>query len=245
MFSSTTEDFITTPLSELLVEATDAMTAVEDGMKGYQIADWVMPTLFLRMTGAQEQKLKCIHWDLGSVDLDQRYRYYSNKMGEMSCYDDKSKVCGEMLNFIVCNKQDFNPQADINRQKLLEEAKEDVKRICGNSVMRAWYAADYNGFEEVVATFKYQDLVVWDEKKKKCTALLGGELRSAFDALYNHRNKCAHNSTSYQMNLSKFQVLSGPYAKYENYFIRFFLLIMLDRLFVLLYQKAVALADLN
>ncbi len=245
MFCSTTEEFILSPLSGLLSEAIDAMGAVEDGMRGYQVADWVMPTVFLRMTGAQEQKLKCIYWDLGSLDLDQRYQRYSNKMGEMSCYDEKNKVCGELLSYIVRNDQDFNPITDIERQKLLDGAKACIEAICGNSVMKDWYAADYKDFEEVTATFNPQELVVWSTDKRKCTDLFKGRLSSAFNALYYHRNRCAHNSTSYQKNLPKFEVLSGTNAIYENYFIRFYILILLDMLFVDLYKTAVALAELD
>lgn len=36
--------------------------------------------------------------------------------------------------------------------------------------------------------------------------------------------------------LPKFEVLSGNNAMYENYFVRFYLLILLDKLFVQLYR---------
>lgn len=245
MFCSTTEEFILSPLSSLLTETVDAMAAAEDGMRGYQIADWVMPTVFLRMTGAQEQKLKCIYWDLGSVDLDQRYQRYSSKMGEMLCYDEKNKVCKELLSFIVRNAQDFDPNIAINRQGFLDAAKVDVERICEGSVVKVWYAVEYKSFEEEMAAFKAEELMGWDGGKNKCNELFKGGLFSAFDALYHHRNRCAHNSTSYQKNLPKFEALSGPYAKYENYFIRFFLLILLDRVFVYLYKTAVKLVDMD
>lgn len=245
MFCSTTEEFILSPLSGLLTEAIDAMGAVENGIRGYQVADWVMPTVFLRMTGAQEQKLKCIYWDLGSLDLDQRYQRYSSKMGEMSCYDEKNKLCGELLSYILRNNQDFNPVTDIDRQKILDDAKTSIASICGNSVMKNWYASDYKDFEEVTTMFKAQELVVWSTDKRKCTALFSGGLFAAFDALYYHRNRCAHNSTSYQRNLPKFEVLYGPYAIYENFFIRFYILVLLDILFVQLYKTAVALAELD
>lgn len=245
MFCSKTEAFILSPLSELLSEAAIAMEAVENGMKGYQVADWLMPTIFLRMTGAQEQKLKCINWDLGSLDFELRYHLYSNKMGEMSCYDEKYKLCCELLSSIIRNNQGFDPAIDINRKKLLDDANACIVTICGNSVMKDWYAADYKDFEEKTATFKTQELVVWSTDKQKCTALFSGGLLSAFGALYNHRNKCAHNTMSYQRNLPKFELLSGQNAVFENYFIRFYVLILLDILFVQLYKLAVSYAELD
>lgn len=245
MFRSTTGDFIFSPLSDLLAESADAIRVAEAGMMGYQMADWVMPTVFLRMTGAQEQKLMCIYWDLGSLDLDQRYQRYSGKMGGMSCYDEKFKVCIELLSYIVRNDQNYNPATDIDRQTLMDESKHRVEVICGNSVMKEWYASEYKDFEDATVMFNPNELVVWNSEKQKCTALLGGQLYSAFDALYHYRNRCAHNSTSYQMNFPKFQVLSGSYAIYENYFIRFYILILLDMLFVHLYRTVVSLAELD
>lgn len=245
MFRSTTGDFIFSPLSDLLAESVDAIRVAEAGMMGYQMADWVMPTVFLRMTGAQEQKLMCIYWDLGSLDLDQRYQHYSGKMGGMSCYDDKKKLCGELLSYIIRNNQSYNPVTDIDRQKLLDDTKSCIEAICGNSVMKDWYASDYKDFEEVTARFKAEELVKWNIDKRKCSDLFSGELYSAFDTLYNHRNRCAHNSSSYQMNLPKFDVMSGTYAVFENYFIRFYILILLDMLFVLLYRTVVSLAELD
>ena len=52
MYRSNTTDFILEPLTNVLSDATDALAVVHDGMCGYKLADWVMPTVFLRMTGA-------------------------------------------------------------------------------------------------------------------------------------------------------------------------------------------------
>lgn len=245
MFCSTTEEFILSPLSSLLSEAIDAMGAVDVGMRGYQVADWMMPSVFLRMTGAQEQKFKCINWDLGSIDFGVRYQHYTSKMGEMSCYDDKNKLCGELLSYIEKNGRVFNPQTIVDRQTLLDKAKRSIEESCGNSLMKAWYAGDYKDFEDYTSMFKVQELLVWNSKNEQFVALFSGKLLFAYQALYNHRNRCAHNSTSYQKNLPKFEVLSGTNAIYENYFIRFYILILLDMLFMDLYRTAVTLAELD
>lgn len=242
MYCRETEGFISSPLSGLLDEAVEALGAVDSGMNGYCVADWLMPTVFLRMTGAQEQKLKCINWNLGSLDLELRYQRYSSKMGEMSCYDDKKTLCGELLSYIVRNDRNFNPMTDVDRQTLLDEAGHSIEDSCGISVMKVWYAGDYKDFVDVTSGFKAQELVNWDSNNKKLNSLFSGNLLSAYQALYNHRNRCAHNSTSYQKNLPMFDVLSGPSAIYENYFIRFYVLVLLDMLFVQLYRTAVELA---
>lgn len=133
MYRSNTTDFILTPLTNVLSEAIDALSVVRDGMFGYQLADWVMPTVFLRMTGAQEQKLKCICWDLGSIDLEARNQRYGKKIGEMSCYDEKNHLCRDLIQFLLRNKRDFDPIASFDRQGLMQVSLDDVKGLCGAS----------------------------------------------------------------------------------------------------------------
>lgn len=212
-------------------------------MFGYQLADWVMPTVFLRMTGAQEQKLKCICWDLGSIDLDARNQRYGKKIGEMSCYDEKNHLCRDLIQFLLRNKRDFDPIASFDRQGLMQAALDDVKALCGNSLLKDWYPDSYLAFEEIVPTFKKEDFIVWNVQKKTYKDLFVDDLQDAYDSLYFHRIRCAHNSTSFQVNLPKFDVLSGSNAVYENYFVRFYLLILLDRLFVQLYRWTIELTD--
>lgn len=244
MFRSNTTDFILTPLTSVLSEAVDALVVAQSGMYGYQIADWVMPTIFLRMTGAQEQKLKCICWDLGSIDLEGRNQRYSKKIGEMSCYDEKNYLCRDMIAFLLRNKRGFDPVADVDRATLLQEAYNDVTAICGNSIMREWYADYYKVFEEVYPSFIVDYFVVWKNNlKEKYRDLFIEDLKDAYESLYFHRIRCAHNSTSFRSNLPKFETLSSPKACYENYFIRFFLLILLDELFMQLYQAAITITE--
>lgn len=236
MYRSNTTDFILEPLTNVLSEATDALAVVHDGMCGYQLADWVMPTVFLRMTGAQEQKLKCICWDFWSLDLEWRNQRYGKKIGEMSCYDEKNHLCRDLIQFLLRTKRDFDPIASFDRQGLMQAAFDDVKAICGNSLLKDWFSDSYLVFEEVVQAFKKESFVVWNTQKNSYKDLFVEEFSDAYDALYFHRIRCAHNSTSFQNNLPKFEVLSGSNALYENYFVRFYLLILLDKLFVQLYR---------
>ena len=63
------------------------------------------------------------------------------------------------------------------------------------------------------------------EQKMKCIC-----------CLYIHRNRCAHNLTSYQQNRPSLEILSGIDSVYENYYIRFALLIIIDKIMITLYQ---------
>lgn len=64
-----------------------------------------------------------------------------------------------------------------------------------------------------------------------------------YELLYNHRNRCAHNTQSYQQNLPTLEILQNKNYIYENYFIRFAVLILIDQIFILLYDKYLILQD--
>lgn len=57
-----------------------------------------------------------------------------------------------------------------------------------------------------------------------------------YSCLYFHRNRCAHNLTSYQQNRPSLELLSGIDSVYENYYIRFALLIIIDKMMISLYR---------
>ena len=57
------------------------------------------------------------------------------------------------------------------------------------------------------------------------------------DHLYKHRNRIAHNTVSYQQNLPSLKSLIDENYKYNNYFLWFSILILIDNIFIELYNK--------
>ena len=68
MYISQHSEFILTPLIKILIDGVSACHAIGDGMDSYPMGEYLMQSLFLKMTGAQEQKMKCICWDLATTD---------------------------------------------------------------------------------------------------------------------------------------------------------------------------------
>ena len=58
-----------------------------------------------------------------------------------------------------------------------------------------------------------------------------------YEYLYSHRNRIAHNTLSYQQNLSSLNVLIKEEYKLNNYFIYFSLLILIDNVMINLYKQ--------
>ena len=63
-------DFILMPIDKILKEAIFATNAVGFTIKAYPLYDYIMQSIFIKMTGFQEQKLKCIVWELATDDYD-------------------------------------------------------------------------------------------------------------------------------------------------------------------------------
>jgi hypothetical protein len=75
--------------------------------------------------------------------------------------------------------------------------------------------------------------------------LLENVLQDKYSLLYSHRNRCAHNTLSYQENLPTLKTLLKSNPKDDNYFVRFTLLILIDKIFVALYKKYESLLEEN
>ena len=96
-------DFILSPITSLLSETVTACVGVGDGMGTSTIAEHIMQSLFLRMTGFQEQKMKCICWELATYDYEYRYlRFKQSPLGECSNYREKNLVINDIIS---CSKK--------------------------------------------------------------------------------------------------------------------------------------------
>ncbi len=62
--------FIKTPIETVVEDAISACTLCGEGMEGYPLSEYFLSSLFLKMTGFGEQKLKCILWEIATVDFE-------------------------------------------------------------------------------------------------------------------------------------------------------------------------------
>lgn len=101
MYNDIHGDFILSPLFDILKGGVNASYSLTAGIETYPLSEYFFQSLFLRMTGAQEQKLKCILWELASNDYQFRYDFLHTKSyGECSEYKAKSDVFNDLVNAI-------------------------------------------------------------------------------------------------------------------------------------------------
>ena len=89
MYCDIHTDFILTPLFDIFKDGVNACAPLSKGIENSSLGEYFLQSLFLRLTGAQEQKMKCICWAIASNDYRYRYEYQNVKhYGECSDYSD-------------------------------------------------------------------------------------------------------------------------------------------------------------
>ncbi len=207
-----------------------ALQGVGLGIETHPLSEYIMQTTFLKMTGASEQKLKCICWEVSSYDYEFRREYLKNGYGECSCGKDKNNVYKDVGKAIHRLDNTYNDKSlfkDCHDKDLfIEDVINTIEGIMECSLLSEWDMRDYVYFKS-----HWKDVI----KKDQCARgeLMKNDLKDYYEKIvYRHRNRCAHNLTSYQNNLPTLKKLAEEGYRYENYFFRFAILVLLDEIFM-------------
>ena len=132
MYISQHSDFILSPLIKILKDGIAASRATGDGIDSYPMGEYLMQSLFLKMTGAQEQKMKCICWELATHDYDYRYEFLNKKYGECSTYSSKNGIFKDLIEIIQKIQPSFEPSTLIDAA-FLNKIQDDIEQLYSTS----------------------------------------------------------------------------------------------------------------
>ena len=188
------------------------------------------------MTGASEQKLKCICWEMATFDYEYRYKMLLSPMGECSCYDDKNMIFKSMQDVIIrldaeniSNKTIEKPY----KQILANNIKNDIISIIDKSlisVMKEQEFQSFKGSKNIIQTSLFAN---YGQGK---ISFLEKDLKDFYaSVVFRYRNRYAHNLKSYQENLPSLSGLKDGIYEKENYFTMLSILILMDELYMKLY----------
>ena len=309
MYTDLHTDFILTPIKTILDEGVNACQSLPSGIESFPISEYHFQSLFLRMTGASEQKMKCIFWQMATDDVQYRYKYLNYQgIGECSTYASKNvvfkdliaQICKKNPNFCIQSLWDdfkydaatvasertkWEDKVKASRQKQINHiiqkridsghpmSQEDIERMTSGIMGNAMKEDDFKNhlssnkrrarvaqiLESLFETVKNTNLAVWRtadlvnyhkycqkiikgcevaEAKGDGANLFCGSLVGLYERLvYQHRNRTAHNTVAYQKNLPALETLSSKNYHLSNYFFRFAIILVMDEVFVKLYQK--------
>ena len=228
-------DFIISDIFDVVDDAIMSTSSIGQNIAHYSLCEYLFQSVFLRLTGYQEQKLKCILWEIASDDLDFRYKYLSVsvKVNECSQLSDKNIVYNILKKTLEDKNHPFlfPDEIEINRQ--ISEIKDNLISKFETSVFRKWLPREYSRFIEFSSNIRYKRDGYFTLK-----SIFGGDnyLNEAFDKLYRHRNRCAHNLLSYQSNVPKLLDFTKDVDGSDNYFTRILLLCMIDNVFTRMFK---------
>lgn len=231
--------FILKPATEIVKEAIWSLNATNSGIETYPISSYLLHSLFLKLTGAQEQKLKCICWELACRDYEYRFeRFERNRYRECSDYDDKNMVYKDILNAIKKHDDSFLITDDI-KNNILNVWKNTTRQLFEHSVLCHNFKRKYDEYKELIIDvdkewimnnnqlFTKEDNISRAARIKTFNLGLQGLFKKY---IYVERNRCAHNTRSYQHNLPSIKELVSPEHKLQNYFLFMSVIILLERI---------------
>ncbi|MDB4920046.1 hypothetical protein [Mucilaginibacter sp.] len=167
------------------------------------------------MTGFQEQKMKCICWELATDDYEYRYKRFSQKpLGECSSYDEKKIIYKDLLELIKKYKPDFDVAVELDRNVIASGTLSDIKSLFSGSNVSTWAQNSFLDFTTDRTVIVANQFAAKDN-------LLENIPQDKYALLYAHRNRSAHNTLSYQENLPTLKMLFKSNSKDDNYFVRF------------------------
>ena len=236
MYHNIHTDFILEPILDVLSEGVNACKGVGDGIETQPLSEYVLSSLFLKATGAQEQKLKCISWEIATHDYDFRYELLKNPLGECSDYKAKNSLYKKIIDKIeeiTGSNYEFKNNSD---EELIKEAVSGVAKLFDDTNISAWSERNYSVFKaEFARTLKGQILISSTNSGKK---IFESTVQKIYDRIvHKHRNRLAHNITSYQRHLPSFEALAMEEYNRQNYFYRYTLLVLIDSIFIHLYKE--------
>jgi len=235
--------FILSPITDIMKDVITASVGINDGIETYPLCDYVMQSVFLKMTGAQEQKMKCISWELATNDYEYRYSRFTQKpLGECSNYSDKKEIYKDLIQQIEKLGIIKFDEDIINRSDILQKTTQLVQDTFIDSNLVIWAKKSFNEYLEIwsgISTdyFTHDKSNLFKNGNNISFESTKGLIEIYNNHLYKHRNRVAHNTLSYQQNLPTLGTLINDDYKYNNYFIYFSILILIDNIMISLYNK--------
>ena len=239
MFKTKNTDFILTPVSSILKDAVSVFNSLNNSISLYPIGEYLLSSIFIKMSGAQEQKLKCICWDMATENPEFRFEYLRDisSYGEFSAFSAKNKVYTSLVNQLESIDNTFSV-SNVNFQCILTDTKNELDSFA-DCLLFDCFKKQYHSFVSFYKrTFKVNQVGYSMNNGKVNALLFNSQLQEIYDKfVYRKRNQIAHNTLSYQNNVQKMKHMCQDEFVHDNYFTRFAVLILIDKIFISLFEK--------
>lgn len=142
----------------------------------------------------------------------------------------KKIIYKDIIELIKKVRPGFQVAAEIDKNEIAAATLAAVKGVFSGSNLGTWAQESYQ-------TFLSDNTLIPTTQFVTEHNLFENILQAKYSLLYKHRNRCAHNTLSYQENLPTLKTLLQTNYKDDNYFVRFTLLVLIDKIFIEMYKK--------
>lgn len=148
-----------------------------------------------------------------------------------------------MIEIIQKMLPSFEPSTLID-EAFLNKIQDDIEKLYSTSNLCIWQNREYLFFKSKFRTVLNIRQLNYPIGSDKPYCLFQSALSKRYEELvYRHRNRCAHNTLSYQVNKPDFCVLASTDFSYQSYFFKFALIVVIDEIFMVLFRKYVSLQN--
>lgn len=238
-------NFILSPITDILKDVVSASAGIGNGIETFPLCDYVMQSVFLKMTGFQEQKMKCVCWELATVDYEYRYEFTKIPLGECSSFKEKQSIYKGLIEQIKKRSTSYQILTDGQKNSIIAKINNEILNVFNNTNLTIWSQKRFNEYKSIWSNIEKKHFA--SDANSLFTEINNGvSLKEIYtEHLYKQRNRVAHNTQSYQQNLPTLKTLINDNYKFENYFIWFSTLALIDEIFIKLYQDYLNTFDEN
>jgi len=224
--------FVSSPVYEILSDAVSSSNMIGDNINCFPVFDFILSATFLKMTGCLEQNIKAIRWELATNNHEYRRYLLSSRTSDCSSYNDKNQVFKQIVKEL--RSLSLSTNYILNQKDYLYTIKQDLLTMFKYSSLRNIMPRRYMEFEEIIDglindsknynTFTVKNIQLFGERNK---------LKFIFtNYIYKKRNQIAHNTNINLQNLPSIRTMNDENFKYDNYFVFFAVLMLIDKIFI-------------
>lgn len=215
MYNDGQNKFIQTPILEILKDAVNACNGIGQGIETQSLGEYVLQTTFLKMTGASEQKLKCICWEMASNDYGYRYKYLKKNYGECSSFYDKNKIYKDIIGMISRQNPKFSVDDIFDDIDVVSKEKEiiaeKIKAAIINSEKkknRKLTESEEQKLTEGMVKFYTQKIHDNKDRNKSVRMILFENIQDKIESIIGHSLVTQWEQHNYQNYRNKWKTLS-------------------------------------
>ncbi len=223
--------FINLPVKSILNEAKIATIGLYNQFAAYPVVEYIFNSLFLKISGLLEQKLKTIIFELGKNDIDIRYEILGGTYKGDAINIENNNILKKIIEQVMLQ----NPKYQIPYVYLWTESIKDVKSIFEHSIFTACNPSLYVEFKNILTDICIEK---HNEKnsQKKNTLELPQTIKNIYRYAHNTRNRLAHNLLSPYENYPTLNDFGTAEFKHTNFFLFYCVYNMFDKILIELFQ---------